>query len=355
VPDVRSTSQTLCQMALLVMVVLLALLAPDPAGASLDAQLRVRDIVRSLEPAIVWVVAEQEAGVYSQGTGVIIQDAGYILTNEHVVTGARSVTVGWPDRFDRTPLLAEVLASDADLDLALLHVDAIHLPTAPVDTSAVPCVGDSVITLGYPAGEELGLDNLTVTRGLVSSIRVDLGTGASLIQTDAAITLGCSGGPLFDLDTGTVVGIIQGKGMYLLEGFNFALPVSRISEMAGIPADSGVDVAVAALAGEMPPDESNLTVRALEAYNQAVADGQGESWAEALSNYRLSLRLQSEDPCTAYGMAESYAALDQPDQALKWLERAFELGYSDFDSALDSEGFSEVRDDERFVELVREF
>jgi hypothetical protein len=78
-------------------------------------------------------------------------------------------------------------------------------------------------------------------------------------------------------------------------------------------------------------------------------------WSEALGNFLAAIHLEDEDPQAAYGAAESYAALDQPTQSLKWLERAFELGYSDFDGALDSPGFDSVRDDERFVDLVESF
>ena len=69
----------------------------------------------------------------------------------------------------------------------------------------------------------------------------------------------------------------------------------------------------------------------------------------------MASRLENEDPKAAYGVAESYAALNQPRQSLRWLERAFELGYSDFDKALDSPGFKGVRSDERFVSLVQSF
>jgi S1-C subfamily serine protease len=352
----RPTPPIVCQCFLLLILLFLLLGNGDPAQASASgANSSVRDIVRNIEPAIVWVVAELDAGDFSQGTGVIIREDGYILTNAHVVEGSTSITIGWPDRFDRSQLAAEVAAFDPDLDLALLHVSGAHLPTIPVNPLAPPCVGDALITMGYPAGEQLGLDNLTVTRGLLSSIRVDSEAGDRVYQTDATVTLGCSGGPLYDLDTGAVIGIIQGKGVSMLEGFNFAIPIDRLFAFAGTSPADGVGPAVTELAGISEPDDSDPVARSLESYNLGLAAQEQSLWAEALSHFLVASQLENEDPQTAYGVAESYAALDQPRQALRWLERAFELGYSDFDNALESPGFSEVRDDERFVDLVRSF
>jgi S1-C subfamily serine protease len=351
------TSRLLTSRALLWLVLVLSLLATFLAGGgSVRAESwSVRDTVRAIEPAIVWVVAQCKDNTYSQGSGFIVRQDGYILTNAHVVEDSVAVSVGWPNRFDRSQLDAKVVAMNRDLDLALLRVDGSHLPTVPIGSSTEACVGDAVIALGYPAGQELGLDNLTVTRGLLSSVRGDSSTGRVLLQTDATVTLGCSGGPLFDLDTGTVIGVIQGKGIDLLQGFNFAIPTDRLCDFAGTPVGSGFDRALSQLAGAGVSDDSLPLARALESYNQALTACDQSSWAEALSHFFASQRLDSQDPQSAYGLAESYAALDQPRQSLRWLERAFKLGYSDFDAALDSPGFSSVKDDERFVDLVRSF
>jgi S1-C subfamily serine protease len=352
----RVTSPFVCQCLLfLCFLVLLLGSVRSARAAEADSTRSIRDVVRAVEPAIVWVLAKKDDVTYTQGTGFILQENGYILTNAHVINDSKQVTVGWPDRFDRKELQAEVVASDADLDLALLHVNASHLPTVPIDLAASPWVGDSVIALGYPAGEQLGLDNLTVTRGLISSFRSSSESGEKLYQTDASVTLGCSGGPLFDLDTGSVIGIIQGKGVKILEGFNFAIPIERFFTFAGTTTDDGLDNAVSTLSGMPVCDETEPSVRSLESYNMGIEARDKSSWAEALSHFLGAARLENEDPMAAYGVAESYAALDQPRQSLRWLERAFELGYSDFDDALDGQGFEDVKSDERFVNLVQTF
>ncbi len=354
--DTRQSSRLIYQIALLLIVALLILGVAVPLRATgREDSWSLRDIVRTLEPSVVWVVAEMGPDEWSQGSGFIVHEDGYILTNAHVVDGATEITVGWPTKFNRSDRVAEVIDVDKALDVALLRVPGVHLPTIPLNTTESACIGDAVITLGFPAGEELGLGGLTVTRGVLSSIRMTADGRVGLLQTDAAVTLGCSGGPLFDLDTGTVIGMVQGKGMFLLEGFNFARPISNFFEFSDTLPELGVDTAIAQLSGETDRHFSQPYQRSLDVYRQAlIARGQMD-WGEALSNFLAATELEDEDPQAAYGAAESYAALDQPRQALTWLERAFELGYSDFDGALDSLGFSTVRDDTRFVDLVESF
>jgi putative serine protease PepD len=136
------------------------------------------------------------------GTGVVIDDDGHILTNAHVVAGATAVTV----TLDGTPRRATIVGADVAADVAVLHVsDTSGL--VPADLGPVPRVGDDVLAVG----NALGLPgDPTVTRGIVSaldrSIATDSGTLRGLIQTDAAISSGNSGGPLVDA-AGRVIGI----------------------------------------------------------------------------------------------------------------------------------------------------
>ena len=354
--DVRTSHYRIHRgiVVLILATLILAASTSARAGASDDIG-SLRDVVRGLESAVVWIVAQINDDEWAQGTGFIIDENGYIVTNAHVVAGSKAIVVGWPDRFARSEKIAEVVAMDEDLDLALLHIDAAHLPTINVDPSSPPHVGDAVISLGYPAGEDLGLGNLTVTRGIISCIRAAAEDSLELIQTDAAVTLGCSGGPLYDLDTGTVVGVIQGKGMFLLEGFNFAIPVERFFDFAGSPPELGLSAAMERFEGGVDPDFSFPSTRSIQSYNQGLLARGSADWGEALSHFLAATRLDEEDPLAAYSAAESYAALHQPRQALRWLEKAFELGFSDFDGALDRSGFQGVKHDRRFVELVESF
>ncbi len=323
-------------------------------GSEIDEPWSLRDIVRSLEPSVVWIFATESGGGISQGSGFVIHEDGYILTNAHVVEQALQVTVGWTDRFTRSEQVAEIIMIDSDLDLAVLHIDATHLSAIPIDTTEDACLGDAVVALGYPAGSELGLGDLTVTRGVLSSLRCGSDGEVGLIQTDAAVTLGCSGGPLYDVDTGNVIGIVQGMGMLILDGFNFAIPSKKIFELSGTDPDSGIS-GVIELMEVQSQDFSHPTDRLAGIYASAVDARNEFEWGEALSNFRFVTQLEGEDSFAAYGVAESYAALDQPRPSLRWLERAFERGYSDFNGALEADGFSAYEDDFRFIDLVESF
>lgn len=159
------------------------------------------------------------------GSGVVIDKAGGILTNAHLMEGMRTVHVRTPDD-DRD---ATLVASDPVTDLALLRVkDAAGLQPAPLGDSDRMNVGDFVVAVGNP----FGLHH-TVTLGIVSAKGRMLGeTGVAFFQTDAAINPGSSGGPIFDL-TGAVVGIstalVSGAGENV--GLNFAVPINTAKEI----------------------------------------------------------------------------------------------------------------------------
>ncbi|MBX2801047.1 MAG: trypsin-like peptidase domain-containing protein [Myxococcales bacterium] len=163
----------------------------------------------------------------SQGSGVVIRPDGVVLTNAHVVDGARSVAVRMADgrRYD-----AAVMAMESDLDLAVLKLEgASKLPTAPIGDSSELLLGETVIAIGNPLG--LGL---TVSTGVVSSIARDVeikpGLHQSFVQTDAAINPGNSGGALVDIN-GALIGIntaIRADA----EGIGFAIPVNRAMKIA---------------------------------------------------------------------------------------------------------------------------
>lgn len=139
------------------------------------------------------------------GTGLVLTSNGEILTNAHVVEGATEVVVRFAGETE--PRIAKVLATDVGNDLALIKVDATGLIVATFAKPGSVNIGDSVIAIGYA----LALDGgPTVTSGIVSAIKrtIETESGAlnSLIQTDAAISSGNSGGPLVNLQ-GEVVGI----------------------------------------------------------------------------------------------------------------------------------------------------
>jgi serine protease Do len=161
------------------------------------------------------------------GSGFIINPAGYIITNEHVVAGEYAITV---TQFKRGTAELEkaiynkvrIVALDSRLDLALLKIDdlpeGVSLPSVSVGDSSGLTEGQTVFAIGSP----LGLDR-TVSQGIISSRNRPMG-GQLYIQTTTQINPGNSGGPLFDL-RGEVVGVNNMKAMMAgIEGLNFAIP-----------------------------------------------------------------------------------------------------------------------------------
>jgi serine protease Do len=173
------------------------------------------------------------------GSGFVIDgDEGVILTNHHVVEGADSVMVTFPDGLD---LRATIVGSDPVTDLAVLRVaSATPLPEAPLGTSAGLLIGEWVVAIGNPFGYLLSNSEPTVTTGVVSAIGRHIvptsnaeGFYLGMIQTDASINPGNSGGPLVNV-LGDVVGvntsIFSRSGGS--EGLGFAIPIDRALRVA---------------------------------------------------------------------------------------------------------------------------
>lgn len=154
------------------------------------------------------------------GSGFIVSEDGYILTNAHVVADADSVTVRLTDRREFT---AEVIGADRGTDVAVIKIDANDLPTVQIGDASALSPGQWVLAIGSP----FGLEN-SATAGIVSATARALGGGSYVpfIQTDVAVNPGNSGGPLFNLD-GEVVGInsmiFSQTGGYM--GLSFAIPI----------------------------------------------------------------------------------------------------------------------------------
>jgi serine protease Do len=159
----------------------------------------------------------------SLGSGFIISEDGYILTNNHVVDKAKDIRVALADG---RALVAKLVGRSPEIDVALIKVDAADLPAVVLGDSDAMEVGDWVVAIGNP----FGLSH-TVTKGIVSAKGRVIGAGPydNLIQTDAAINPGNSGGPLFNLG-GEVVGI---NTMILAKGQNlgFAVPINMVKDI----------------------------------------------------------------------------------------------------------------------------
>ena len=208
------------------------------SGSSLTTE-QVADLV---SPSVVVITTEQV--VYSQwswygqsqvesgaGSGVIISSDGYILTCDHVVAGASNITVTIGD-VDYT---ATVVGEDSTSDVAVLKIDANGLTPAVVGDSDTLTVGDNVLAVGNPLGELGG----TVTSGIVSALNRSVSIQSSgsvntmsLIQMDASVSPGNSGGGLFNMN-GELVGVVNAKSSDSdAEGLGFAIPINDAMKVA---------------------------------------------------------------------------------------------------------------------------
>jgi len=163
----------------------------------------------------------------SLGSGVIVSEAGYILTNNHVIRGADAIEVSL---YDGRVARATVVGTDPESDLAVLRIGLTRLPRITLETSTKPRVGDIVLAIGNPFGV-----GQTVTQGIISATgrnRLGINTFENFIQTDAAINPGNSGGALIDT-RGELLGIntaiFSKNGGY--QGIGFAIPMSIASNV----------------------------------------------------------------------------------------------------------------------------
>ncbi|MFT3793041.1 MAG: trypsin-like peptidase domain-containing protein [Rudaea sp.] len=177
-------------------------------------------------PPVVLAQVVTNVPVQSLGSGVIVSDDGYVLTNYHVVKSATNISVGMPDG---RSLPTKIIGSDEETDLAVLKIDVWNQATVPIAEKPA-AVGDVVLALGNP----FGFDR-TVTMGIVSAVgRINPANGEDLIQTDAAINSGNSGGALVNA-YGELVGInsntfspSENSGNY---GISFAIPVATAKKV----------------------------------------------------------------------------------------------------------------------------
>lgn len=200
---------------------------PSGNSQSITPLPSIAEVVAQAMPSVVSVTTEQvvydilgrEYTQASAGSGVIIDEEGYIVTNNHVIENARSIQV---ELIDGRTFPANIVGADALTDLAVLKIEATGLPYAPVGDSSQLTVGDWVVAIGNALGE-----GISATEGIVSRLNVSMTVSGNtlygLIQTTAAINPGNSGGPLVNL-AGEVIGITSVKMAAVgVEGMGYAI------------------------------------------------------------------------------------------------------------------------------------
>ena len=212
-----------------------------PSFKGEDGALTVPQVVEKVTPAVVGVstkslVRDQFFNVKEQeglGSGFIINEDGYVVTNYHVINGAQEVKVIFSDGKE---VNAKVVNYDAERDIAVIKItDDVKMPgIAELGDSSTVKAGEEVIAIGNPLGKEF---SSTVTKGIVSSpnrkMKTENGNVLDYIQTDAAINPGNSGGPLIN-SKGEVIGINTAKKVGEdIEGIGFAIPINEVKTRLG--------------------------------------------------------------------------------------------------------------------------
>lgn len=212
-------------------------------STSSTTTLSVADIADLTANSVVEITTSVEGKSYfygnytatGNGSGVIISKDGYIVTNNHVINGASKVEVTLKDG---NSYEATVIGSDSRTDVAILKINADNLKAANLGDSSKLRVGELAVVIGNPLGKLGG----TVTDGIISALEREItldGTTMNLIQTNAAVNPGNSGGGLFN-DKGELVGIVIAKSSGLdVEGLGFAIPINDVKDVINDIIDLG--------------------------------------------------------------------------------------------------------------------
>ena len=217
--------------------------AATTANTSSSSSMTIKEIAAKAAPSVVEITTETQSTTYgffgssytstAAGSGVIISSDGYIVTNNHVIEGANSITV---KTSDGTEYEATLVGTDSKSDIGVIKIEATGLTAATIGDSSKISVGDTAVVIGNPLGTLGG----TVTDGIISALNREVtinNESMNLIQTNAAINSGNSGGGMFD-GNGNLIGIVNAKDSgttssgTTIEGLGFAIPINDAMDVA---------------------------------------------------------------------------------------------------------------------------
>ena len=249
---------------------------------STGEELALPDIYKKVIPSVVSITASSGSST-STGTGIIMSSDGYIITNYHVVSSAQQIVVLLTDGQEYA---ACRVGGDETSDIMVLKIDATDLTPAEFGDSDVAEVGDSVVAIGDPLGIEL---RGTMTDGIICGIKRDVDVGdrtMSLMQTNAALNSGNSGGPLVNME-GQVIGIntikLSSSGFTTVEGLGFAIPIDSAKPIVDELVEKGYVTGRPAFGFDVEQLESRISlyydlpgklyIRSVETNSDAYAQG----------------------------------------------------------------------------------
>ena len=249
---------------------------------STGEEMALPDIYKKVIPSVVSISATNGTST-STGTGIIMSSDGYIITNYHVVSSAQQIVVLLTDGQEYT---ACQVGGDETSDIMVLKIDATGLTPAEFGDSDAAEVGDSVVAIGDPLGIEL---RGTMTDGIICGIKRDVDVGdrtMSLMQTNAALNSGNSGGPLVNME-GQVIGIntikLSSSGYTTVEGLGFAIPIDSAKPIVDELVEKGYVTGRPAFGFDVEQLESRISlyydlpgklyIRSVESSSDAYAQG----------------------------------------------------------------------------------
>ena len=223
---------------------------PTSANISTDGTMTISEVAAKASPTAVEILTETTQTGYGMfggsytaqaaGSGVIISTDGYIITNNHVVEDAQSIKV---TTYDGKEYDATLVGTDSKSDIAVIKIEADNLIAATIGDSSKIAAGDTAVVIGNPLGTLGG----SVTSGIISAPSREIvisGESMELIQTNATINSGNSGGGLYD-GNGNLIGIVNAKDSgttssgTVIEGIGFAIPVNTAMDVASQLIENG--------------------------------------------------------------------------------------------------------------------
>ena len=208
--------------------------SPLAVSDGTGSEMTISDVIDMNADSVVEILVSGTARNYfgqmqlteGAGSGVIVREDGYIVTNYHVISGANKVQV---TLHNGETYPASIVGGNSDQDIAIIKVNAKGLKAATLGDSSTVSVGDTAVAIGNPLGQLGG----TATAGIISALDRTLeieGRQLTLLQTDAAINGGNSGGGLFN-SKGELIGIVDAKSSGVgIEGLAFAIPINAVAE-----------------------------------------------------------------------------------------------------------------------------